>query len=142
MGGRGTFATGKDVPYSYETVGFIEGVKVLEPINKQASRRLPEESHSSRAYIKLNQDGRFSQYREYNNNHELIFEIGYHVEPKVFGSNNRKPVLHAHDYSNKDQGRAWHQRARPLTVAEFDKYKKYFYGLSSEEISYQRSKLI
>ena len=30
MGGRGTFAAGKNVAYTYETVGKIEGVKVLE----------------------------------------------------------------------------------------------------------------
>lgn len=29
MGGRGAFAAGSPVPYSYQTVGTIEGVKVL-----------------------------------------------------------------------------------------------------------------
>ena len=32
MGGRGTFASGNNVAYSYETVGKIEGVKVLKGI--------------------------------------------------------------------------------------------------------------
>ena len=55
MGGRGTFAAGNSVPYSYKTVGFIEGVKVLERIN--GKHALPESSHSSDAYIKLKPDG-------------------------------------------------------------------------------------
>ena len=42
MGGRGTFAAGKNVAYTYETVGKIEGVKVLEKTNKNASGGLPE----------------------------------------------------------------------------------------------------
>lgn len=34
MGGRGTFAVGKQVDYIYETVGKIEGVKIIKPIDK------------------------------------------------------------------------------------------------------------
>ena len=33
MGGRGTFASGNHVGYTYETVGMIEGVKVLQGLN-------------------------------------------------------------------------------------------------------------
>ena len=33
MGGRGTFAAGNPVPYSYQTVDTIEGVKVLVGVN-------------------------------------------------------------------------------------------------------------
>ena len=59
MGGRGTFASGNNVAYSYETVGKIEGVKVLQKLDKNASGGLPEEAHSSGAYIMLNKDGNF-----------------------------------------------------------------------------------
>ena len=62
MGGRGTFAVGKNVAYTYETVGKIEGVKVLEKTNKNASGGLPEEAHSSTAYIMLNKNGDFRMY--------------------------------------------------------------------------------
>lgn len=51
MGGRGTFAAGNPVPYSYKKVEEIEGVKVLTGIN--GKHALPESSHSSNAYIKL-----------------------------------------------------------------------------------------
>ena len=60
MGGRGTFAAGRPVAFQYETVGEIDGGKILEPIDKKRSRRLPEESHSERAYIKLIPKGRTS----------------------------------------------------------------------------------
>ena len=33
MGGRGTFAVGNNVSYSYETVGKIEGVKSLHNLS-------------------------------------------------------------------------------------------------------------
>lgn len=32
MGGRGTYASGNAVPYTYETIGKIEGVKILQGI--------------------------------------------------------------------------------------------------------------
>ena len=141
MGGRGTYAAGNDVPYQYKTVGVIDGVKVLEPIDPKASRRLPEEAHSSRAYIKLDPSGKFSQYREYNDKHELVLEIAYHPEINVFHDGDNGPTLHAHDYSNTDKGNSWHKPARALTVSEFEKYKKYFVGLSDAELKHQKEKL-
>ena len=52
MGGRGTFASGNNVPYTFETVFKIEGVKVskviLDENGKPVSNQhgLPAESHS------------------------------------------------------------------------------------------------
>lgn len=57
MGGRGTFARGINVAYTYKTSGFIEGIKVLTGLN--GKHNLPEEAHSSSAYIRLNPDGTF-----------------------------------------------------------------------------------
>ena len=37
MGGRGTFAAGNPVPYRYETVGKIGGVKVIQGINSDSA---------------------------------------------------------------------------------------------------------
>lgn len=48
MGGRGTFAVGNMVEYTYEKIGEIEGVKVLAGLN--GKHGLPEESHRSRVY--------------------------------------------------------------------------------------------
>ena len=50
MGGRGTFALGNLVPYQYETVDCIDGVKILEPVNKRNSFNMPEKNGLLRAY--------------------------------------------------------------------------------------------
>ena len=55
MGGRGTFASGNNVAYTYKTVGKINGVKVLQPQNSNNALKLPEESHSSiQGWVKNN----------------------------------------------------------------------------------------
>ena len=124
MGGRGTFAAGKTVAYTYETAGKIEGVKVLQKLDKKASGGLPEEAHSSLAYILLNKNGTFKMYREYDKNHYLRFEIGYHPEKNIDPS--RKPVLHIHEYKPDDFS---NRTPRALTDAEYKKYKKFFKGV-------------
>ena len=40
MGGRGTFASGNTVPYTYNTVGKIDGVKILKPMDSSKSLKL------------------------------------------------------------------------------------------------------
>ena len=84
MGGRGTFASGKNVAYTYETVGKIEDVKVLKGLGGRHS--LPEEAHSSSAYIKLKPNGTFHEMRIYDKEHYLVAEIAYHPEPKLTGN--------------------------------------------------------
>ena len=37
MGGRSRFAAGKQVAYTYETVGKVDGVKIINPIDKSKS---------------------------------------------------------------------------------------------------------
>ncbi len=123
MGGRGTYAADNYAPFTYETVDIIEGVKVLEKLNKKDSINLPEEAHSSRAYILLDHEGKFKRYREYNADKTAKFDIDYHKEPKLAGHHG--PVLHIHFYSNLSRDRS----GRLLTEEEFKKYKKYFRGL-------------
>lgn len=125
MGGRGTFAAGNNVPYKYKTVEIIEGVKVIQPKDSGRSYNLPVESHSSSSYILLNKAGVFRQYREYNAQHEVIFEIGYHFEPNM--SKHGEPVLHVHDYSAPGiQNRG---KARLITEEELKKYRKFLKGV-------------
>ena len=39
MGGRGTFASGNAVPYTYNTVGKIDGVKVIvKPLKEKITK--------------------------------------------------------------------------------------------------------
>ncbi len=124
MGGRGTFARGNPVDYTYKTVGYIEGVKVLEGINGKHS--LPDEAHSSSAYIKLKSDGTFHEMRFYDKDHYLIREIAYHPEPKLNNGNRSENILHIHEYSRDNfQDRM----PRLMTSKEIKKYKKYLRGV-------------
>lgn len=126
MGGRGTYSLGQLPVDTYETIDYIEDVKVLEKIDKLSSKSLPEDAHTSKAYILLDENGNFRMYREYDANHRLKLEIGYHIEPNVNPSH--KPVLHAHDYTNTAYTFV-HGPARPLTLDEWTRYKKYFKGV-------------
>ena len=126
MGGRGTFAMGNIVPYTYQTIGFIDSVKILSKIDATQSGSLPEEAHSSNAYIQLDKENNFRRMRFYNENHLPIFEIDYHTE-KGF-STVGEAVIHVHEYSAP--GIENRLPAREITKDEFDKYKKYFKGVS------------
>ena len=122
MGGRGTFAAGNNIAHTYDTVGDIEGVKVLQ--GREGKKGLPVEARSSNAYIQLHPDGTFKMYREFDRNHYLVKEIAYHRELKLSGSS--KPILHVHEYKPGDfSGRT----TRLLTEAEHEKYNKYFVGV-------------
>jgi len=115
MGGNGTFAAGKIAAYRWETIGKIDGVKILELKDKGSSRKLPEEAHSSRMYIQQHpQDGTFSQLRIYDSFHRLRFEVGYHPEASI--DSTRASVLHYHVYTYR-AGSSQFKRteARPLT---------------------------
>ncbi len=122
MGGRGTYAADNYVPFTYETVDIIEGVKVLEGLDGKHS--LPEEAHSSRAYIKLKRDGSFHQIRIYDSNKYLRLEIAYHPEPNLDLS--RKNILHYHIYDeffNRSPAIAIKKKSRL-----YQRYQKYFRG--------------
>ena len=127
MGGRGTFSVGKDVAYTYEKVDEIAGVKVLEPMDKRKSLKLPDESHSSNArYIVLDKTGVFHQYREYDENHKVVLEIGYHLEPKL----GKGKQLHIHIYHTPGVENHAKADVRHLNDAEKVKYRKFFRGLT------------
>ena len=119
MGGRGTYAAGKNVAFTYETVSKIEGIKVLKGIN--GKHGLPEEAHSSSAYIKLDHNGVFHEMRIYDKDHYLQFELAYHPEPKLDKST--KPVLHYHVYDRKF-GRTNDIKASGAMKKHFRKYLK------------------
>mgnify|MGYP007047906086 CR=1 FL=1 len=124
MGGRGTFAAGNSVSFNYQPVDRIEGVQVLQGIN--GKHGLPEESHSSTAYIKLKPDGTFHEMRIYDKDHYLVKEIAYHPEPKLNNGNKTDCVLHVHEYKRdnfKDR------TPRLITSEEIKCYKKYLKGV-------------
>ncbi len=125
MGGRGTFAAGNNVAYTYKTVGYINGIKVLQPIDSKQSFSMPAEAHSSSSYIVLDKTGVFRQYMEYNGNHLPVFEIGYHFESGL--SKAGEPVLHVHEY--KAPGIENRGKARRITNSEIDQYRTLFQGV-------------
>lgn len=112
MGGRGTFAAGNSVPYSYETINKINGVKVLRGL--YGKHGLPEEAHSSSAYISLHHNGMVRQLRLYNPNLTAKTDIEYSVHQG-------KLSLHAHDYVGGIR-----QPARQLTEYEKKEFLKFF----------------
>ena len=129
MGGKGSYSLGNSPDYTYETVGKIDGVKVLEPLDKSKSLKLPEESHTAgNRYVLLNKSGVFHQYREYNNNHQVVFEIGYHPEPKLGKGN----VLHVHVH--RMPGIEYHSSADKFAIKPgdsfYEKYKNLFVGVN------------
>ena len=124
MGGRGTFAVGSNADYTYETVDFIEGIKVLKGL--KGKHGLPEEAHSGTAYIKLKPDGTFHEMRVYDEKHYLVKEIAYHPEPCLNNGNRKENVLHIHEYLRdnfKDR------KPRLLQPADIAIYKKYLKGV-------------
>ena len=72
----------------------------------------------------LDKDGVFHQYREYDSNHRVILEIGYHQE-KGLGKGD---VLHIHVHQKP--GIDFHSdpstEKRKLTREEYQKYKRFF----------------
>lgn len=88
----------------------------------------------SKQGILLDKDDVFHQYREYNNEHEVILEIGYHHE-KTLGKGD---VLHIHIF--KKPGIDYHNDPttgkRKLTRLEYEKYKKLFKGVNIDEGKY------
>lgn len=122
MGGRGTFASGNNVAYKYETVDSYAGVKILQGIKGSGLHDLPAEAHSSNMYMKLHGDGTMNMLRIYGDDHYLKAEIGYHPEPKLTG--NYKPVLHIH-YYDKNFSRT---DAAYLDDDTLKKYKRFMKG--------------
>jgi hypothetical protein len=122
MGGRGTYAAGNNVAYTYETVGKIEDVKVLFGKLGTGLHDLPAEAHSSNMYIKLHKDGTLNMLRIYDDEHYLLAEIAYHPEPDL--TKNREPVLHIHYYDHNFN----RTEAAYLTREIYEKYKKYLVG--------------
>lgn len=140
MGGRGTFAVGNNVPYSYEVDtsfspdGKYNGIKVLKGIPGSGKHSLPESSHSSIAYIKMNSDGTFNMMRIYDKNHNLRIEIAYHPED-ISGLKTKTKVLHYHEYSTEFSQTKAGPFERTTKILHknsklYKKYKKYFKGVT------------
>lgn len=125
MGGRGTFASGINVDFTYKTVAIIEGVKVLQSIVKGGHGKLPEESHSSDKYLLVNKNGEFQRMRIYNKQHKAIMDIDYHKERQLGNSK----TFHVHEFDKPGIENRKNTKPRLLTKKEYKKYNKYFKGV-------------
>lgn len=66
MGSRGSFleSGGFSAPAKWETVDYVEGIKVLAPKDSNASISLPERSNTpGTAYLSYRKNGTFDQLR-------------------------------------------------------------------------------
>ncbi len=118
MGGRGTYAAGNNVPFTYKTVGIFHGIKVLEGVGDK--HNLPEEAHTSLAYAKLYKDGNLQMLRFYDKDKFLVLEIGYHPEPNLTGHG--RHVYHIHEYSRDDFKNRPQRLFTQEDVVRFGKY--------------------
>ena len=95
------------------------GIPVLQPL-PPLHGRLPEESHTSNAYILLHPDGTFRMLRWYDKRHLLRMELDYHPEPTL--SKDRLPILHIHRYRPND----FNERPpRLLTEREYRRFRRF-----------------
>ena len=99
----------------------------MQPTDSKKSLKLPEEAHSSSSYVLLDKDGVFHQYREYDSQHRVILEIGYHHEPSL----GKGDVLHVHIH--KTPGVEFHSEATKERIYPghpiYEQYKKFFKGV-------------
>lgn len=127
MGGRGSYASGNRT-YEYETIGTIEGVKVVQKI--KGSNKIPEESYTSMAYVQFDRDGDIKRYREFNDDHTPKFDIDYQREPAI---SKKGKSYHIHYYGSQyENGRS---QAMPISKQDLFKYIKFFNKESFKELS-------
>ena len=73
MGGRGSFVKEKGIiKFRYEVVGFIDGVKILEPRNKSEKHSLPERANTP-----------CTSYVSYNSSPGLRYSISCNLSPSL-----------------------------------------------------------
>lgn len=79
---------------------------------------MPERSNTPKTkYIMYNKEGVFSNYREFNDKREVVFEIDYHYEKG-------KKEIHVHEWINGER-----QKRRPITAKEKKIYNHLFKGV-------------
>jgi len=140
MGGRGTYAAGNDVDYTYEINTnfdfapdeFFENVKILQGTPNSNNHGLPESSHSSSAYIKFYPNGTFHELRLYDKEHCLYLEIAYHNESSL----GKGKIQHYHTYDNRFSKNAKGEfiRSRAIRITKdmpiYKQYEKFFRGVN------------
>ena len=125
MGSRGSFleSGGFSAPAKWQTVDYVDGIKVLAPKNSKASISLPERSNTpGTSYLSYRKDGTFDQLRVFENDRIPKFDIDY-------GVHQGEKSLHIHYYKNGVRSK------EPIKIKEgdkiYEKYKRLFKGVKS-----------
>ena len=126
MGGRGSFIKeGGFVKKRYHVVDFVNGVKVLEPKDKNQTHNLPERAGSPGAsymcyYKKKHKEDRdiFKGYIIFDKDRMPIYRIDY-------GRHQGKLSLHVHYFKDKDKKFDYLYPGHEL----YEKHKKLFKGV-------------
>lgn len=120
MGGRGTFAAGKQVAYTYETVDYVDGIKVLLPKDTKASISFPERSNTpGTSYLSYRKDGTFDQLRVFGDDRIPTLDIDY-------GKHRGKKSMHVHYYKDGVRGSGNDVVVLHPGDALYERYKRYF----------------
>ena len=130
MGGRGAYLeSGGFSIQGWKQVGTIEGVKVLKKIGtkKGSKGNLPFYSDKPGiAYILLDEDGKFSQFRQYGEDRRPEFDIDY-------GYHNGKISLHLHEFGSDGRSKNPKIIAYPngdiIDKKLYEKYKTFLKGI-------------
>ena len=116
MGSRGSFleSGGFSTPRKWDTIDYIDGIKVLAPKDKKASMSLPERSNTpGTAYVMYRKDGTFDQLRVFGADRIPLFDIDY-------GMHQGKKYLHIHYYEDGIRS------TNPIELYPYDVlYRKY-----------------
>lgn len=123
MGSRGAFLEGGgfSAPARWQTVGYVDGIKILLPKDPKASISLPERSNTpGTAYASYHKDGTFSQYIAFDANRMPVYRIDY-------GMHRGKKLLHVHYYE------AGNALPNPINLVKgeplYEKHKHLFKGV-------------
>ena len=123
MGGRGDYLQkGGFTAQNYHVVGCINNVKVLERVNLNSREKnnLPIMSNTpSTAYVLLDENGRFLQYRKYGSDRRALYDIDYGRH------NSQDDWLHIHFFKG---GRG--ANARSLTEKEKERIRPFLINLT------------
>ncbi|MCR5202253.1 MAG: hypothetical protein K6D02_04070 [Lachnospiraceae bacterium] len=123
MGSRGSFleSGGFSAPARWETVDYVDGVKVLALKDPKASVSLPERSNTpGTSYVSYRKDGTFDQYITFDENRMPVYRIDY-------GMHYKGKSLHVHYYKDGDT------LPNPVNIYPgdelYEKHKKLFKGV-------------
>ena len=116
MGGRGAFLeTGGFTVYDFEAVRYVEGIKVLEPKNKEKSWDIPHRSNTpGTSYIKVERHGKTAILRKYGQERKPIMDFEYGIDGGVY-------TWHTHTWKGDVKG-----KAKSMDDAEKERYARLF----------------